>query len=223
MAGKIIADIIEAPYDSIRMNVANVTVLTANNSGLTYLPTGNVNINVGSTTSLTLGNVVATTANISGLITASNGIKFPASQAASADANTLDDYEEGSWTPDLRFGGGTTGITYSTRTGKYIKIGNLVQAQFRITLTNKGSSSGGAQVFGLPFASKEEFGGAVFGYVNSLTNNSSWNSAPQIPTLDTNSSYVFLRYISGGGNAAHTEGDFTNTSDIIVTATYITS
>jgi hypothetical protein len=151
------------------------------------------------------------------------GITFPATVSASSDANTLDDYEEGSWTPDLRFGGGTTGITYSTRTGKYIKIGNLVQAQFRITLTNKGASSGGAQVFGLPFASKEEFGGAVFGYVDSLTNNSSWNSAPQIPTLDTNSSYVFLRYISGGGNAAHTDGDFTNTSDIIMTATYITS
>jgi hypothetical protein len=42
------------------MNVGNTLVLTANASGLTYTPTGNVNINVGSTTSLTMGNVTVT-------------------------------------------------------------------------------------------------------------------------------------------------------------------
>jgi len=152
LAGKIIADIIEAPFDSIKMNVANVTVLTANNSGLTYLPTGNVNINIGSTASLTLGNVVATTANISGLITASGGIKFPATQVASADVNTLDDYEEGTWTPS--FTGSTTNptVSYNVQTGKYTKIGRLVTVSF--VCIASGTPSGGSGdilVSGLPF------------------------------------------------------------------------
>jgi hypothetical protein len=45
-------------------------------------------------------------------------IAFPATQSASAGANTLDDYEEGDWTPVLTFGGGTTGITYTVQLGR---------------------------------------------------------------------------------------------------------
>jgi hypothetical protein len=52
-----------------------------------------------------------------------NGIKFPASQVASADANTLDDYEEGTWqmVPN-------TNLTLNTswHIASYIKIGKLV-------------------------------------------------------------------------------------------------
>lgn len=60
-------------------------------------------------------------------------------------------YAEGTFTPTLRFGGGTTGITYASRLGGYIKIGKLVTVEINITLTNKGSSTGGATITGLPF------------------------------------------------------------------------
>jgi hypothetical protein len=79
------------------------------------------------------------------------GIAFPATQSASTDVNTLDDYEEGTWTPAITFGGGSTGITYSTQLGFYTKIGNTVTVQFRINLSNKGSSTGVASLGGLPF------------------------------------------------------------------------
>jgi len=81
-------------------------------------------------------------------------VKFPATQNASGDANTLDDYDEGDWTPGIAFGGGTTGIAYNAgqTTGKYTKIGRMVFCTFNITLTNKGSSSGNATITGLPFA-----------------------------------------------------------------------
>src|SRR6185437_15340438 len=83
---------------------------------------------------------------------ASSGqVKFPATQNASSNVNTLDDYEEGTWTPVLSFGGGTTGITYGTQLGTYTKIGRLVEATLRITLTSKGTSTGGAAIGGLPF------------------------------------------------------------------------
>ena len=60
---------------------------------------------------------------------------FPSTQNASTNANTLDDYEEGSWTPVLSFGGGTTGITYATQIGRYIKVGKKVWASAYIALT----------------------------------------------------------------------------------------
>jgi len=165
LAGKIIADIIEAPYDSIRMNVANVTVLTANNSGLTYLPTGNVNINVGSTTSLSLGNVT-----VSNLITANGGIKFPATQVASADVNTLDDYEEGTWTPTITASSSNPSVTYSIQAGHYTKIGRQVFIQGIVQLTARTGGSGQARISGLPFTISNATQGATVGLVGQMKN-----------------------------------------------------
>jgi hypothetical protein len=81
----------------------------------------------------------------------SGGIQFPATQVPSADPNALDDYEEGTWTPAISFGGGTTGITYTTQSGRYTKIGRQVFAQAHTTFSSKGSSTGGAVLSGLPF------------------------------------------------------------------------
>lgn len=80
-------------------------------------------------------------------------IKFPASQSASADANTLDDYEEGTFTPAITFGGAATGVVYDTQSGRYTKIGNAVTIQVYIAISNKGSSTGAWLVTGLPFTS----------------------------------------------------------------------
>lgn len=81
-----------------------------------------------------------------------DAIVFPATQAASAGANTLDDYEEGTWTPALAFGGGTTGIAYTYQVGTYVKVGQQVTINGHITLSSKGSSTGAATLTGLPFS-----------------------------------------------------------------------
>jgi len=78
-------------------------------------------------------------------------IAFPASQAASANVNTLDDYEEGTFTPTITFGGGSTGITYGWRVGSYTKIGNRVTITGHIYMTNIGTSTGAAKITALPF------------------------------------------------------------------------
>jgi len=86
-----------------------------------------------------------------------DGIKFPASQSASADANTLDDYEEGTWTPvvsDALSGGNLATMTTDGSTnGTYTKIGNMVYWRFSANLTNKASMTAGNTVFfqGFPF------------------------------------------------------------------------
>lgn len=84
-------------------------------------------------------------------------IKFPATQNASSDANTLDDYKEGTWTPAITFGGGSTGLTYTTQTGTYTKIGRMVMVQAAITLSAKGSSTGTFALIGMPFATAVAF------------------------------------------------------------------
>lgn len=80
------------------------------------------------------------------------GINFPAAQVASADANTLDDYEEGTFTPAITFGGAAVGVTYSVQEGTYVKVGKKVTINVRVIVTAKGSSTGTLLITGLPFA-----------------------------------------------------------------------
>ena len=69
----------------------------------------------------------------------------------SGSANTLDDYEEGDFTPTLTPGGGSyNGLTL---TGKYTKIGRLVSVQMALIITASGNASGSATVGNLPFTS----------------------------------------------------------------------
>lgn len=79
------------------------------------------------------------------------GITFPAALNASTDANTLDDYEEGLWTPELSSTGAT--FTYPRgQFGSYCKVGGLVFAQFYIGATASGTTSNSCSIINLPFA-----------------------------------------------------------------------
>jgi len=85
------------------------------------------------------------------LSSSGTGITFPATQSASSDANTLDDYEEGTWTPNLTGDGGGSGQTYAAQTGTYTKIGRLVTVNFYVQLSAKGTITGNAIISNLPF------------------------------------------------------------------------
>ena len=93
------------------------------------------------------------------------GITFPSTQSASSDANTLDDYEEGTWTPTVARTGSS--YTFGDRVGTYTKIGRQVtcQAYINVTaITTQGSSF--VTLTGFPFtcmaANGRAFAGAVF-------------------------------------------------------------
>jgi hypothetical protein len=80
-------------------------------------------------------------------------VAFPATQAPSAGANVLDDYEEGTWTPAPAFATpGTSSWATPTAQGIYTKIGRLVTATlyYDATLT-KGTGTGILGFSGLPF------------------------------------------------------------------------
>jgi hypothetical protein len=95
------------------------------------------------------------TATFAEIITASKGIAFPATQVSSANANTLDDYEEGTWTPVLT--DGTNNATMNAETaGLYVKIGRTVYITATVYTTSLGSVTGNIFVNGLPFTSPNQ-------------------------------------------------------------------
>jgi hypothetical protein len=103
-----------------------------------------------------IANGAVTAADIaSGQTFSLSGITFPATQVPSANANTLDDYEEGTWTPVL---GGFSSVTYSERLGSYIKIGRMVYAFWDMTISSK-SGSGNSTITGLPFTVSSSMAG----------------------------------------------------------------
>jgi len=143
-------------------------------------------------------------------------INFPPTQIPSAGANNLDDYEEGTWTPALDFTAGSVGITYSARSGSYVKIGKLVHVGMRIQLTSKGSSVGLARILGLPFA----VGGSQ---TEMVATPSYWAafSTSVAPTAYFAGTFMQITSIVPGGNTAHLGNtDFGNSSDLIMSGTY---
>jgi hypothetical protein len=102
------------------------------------------------------GNVVLT-----GTLTPTSGqVIFPATQNASAGANTLDDYEEGTWTPIDSSG---AGLTLTSVSGSYIKVGKQVSfiCQFTYPSTADGTP---AKIGGLPFTSANSNAAVTIGY-----------------------------------------------------------
>lgn len=91
-----------------------------------------------------------TTAN-GGKLQVSNGITFPATQVACTDVNTLDDYEEGTWTPQLTGGSGGAYTMGASNAGTYVKIGKLVTLHAFVQWTGGGPYSGLLIVSGFPF------------------------------------------------------------------------
>jgi len=97
----------------------------------------------------------ATVALQGGTSSSGTGIAFPATQSASTNANTLDDYEEGSWTPVFEIGGVDSGATWAVKTGSYTKIGRTVMIwAYLYSSTGRGSGSGVVRITGLPFATE---------------------------------------------------------------------
>lgn len=122
----------------------NVFGHTANGKGSNTVAIGNsaITANYFYGTVLT-GGKASLTAN-GGDVQVTKGITFPATQVACSDANTLDDYEEGAWTPALT--DGTISIVFS----RYTKVGRLVYFDLRVGISTATRTTG-TLFTGLPF------------------------------------------------------------------------
>jgi hypothetical protein len=160
-------------------------------NAISWIEAMGINSNGGIKVLNTIG-VGATTPSTSGA-----GITFPATQSASSDANTLDDYEEGVWTPIVE-GSTTAGTaTYGVQMGRYTKIGNTVRVYFAVNYTGH-TGTGTTVVGGFPFTSN---GGnqtpfSVFTYGETFTANNVANGG-----IMSNGSTVWLHWqvpVGGG-------------------------
>ena len=131
---------------------------------------------------------VAGTLTSSGLITASSGVAVGGTGAA----NTLDDYEEGTWTATL---GGTSSAptvsSYSYNSGHYTKIGRQVFAHIYMRIESGGISGGSGDgiIRGLPFTSKSDgsiSSGAGAWIENYWSTSTSFSSGRNYPALFMN-------------------------------------
>ncbi len=113
--------------------------------------------------------IIATTMGVGGATPSGSGsgITFPATQSASTNANTLDDYEEGSWTPT---DGSGAGLTFNVNSATYTKVGRLVFINVYLTYPSTASSAGAA-ISGLPFAPQ----GTGYSYIIGRTQNNIGN------------------------------------------------
>ena len=121
---------------TINATTSSGIVATADNTGSLALQSAGTT----SATFNTYGMGLVTATPSSGI-----GISFPATQSASSDVNTLDDYKEGTFTPSV------TGVTIGTATGIYIKIGKLVFIDMAIPVTS--GTNAGMTITNLPYTS----------------------------------------------------------------------
>jgi hypothetical protein len=195
-------------------------VLAGNTSGSITISSPSVS----GTNTLTLPASTGTvlTTNGSGIASV-NGVQFPATQSVSADANTLDDYEEGTFTVAVR--GAVTAGTY-TMTGQscvYTKIGRLVS--LAINISGFSTATGGSayfQITGMPFPNGATGSrGVVSG--NSL--NFSAGTLFAIVAFGGSSTTLYLEEVKD--NAAFADFDIsgitTSSSNISITITYPTT
>jgi hypothetical protein len=131
-------------------------------------------------------------------------IKFPATQVPSADANTLDDYEQGTFTATLK-GSVSDPSTAVTTTGRYTKIGDVVSLRIAFASVDTTGASGDATIIGLPFTSSGiSVGGAtsnLFGFAGRTSISSYVNNSTTLSVFATSDggSFTDIQHSAGAG------------------------
>jgi hypothetical protein len=128
--------------------------------------------------------VGVTPAGTGGCLQLKSGITFPATQVASSDANTLDDYEEGTFTATLNSG------TFTSQVFKYTKIGNMVTVFFDVIV----GTGGGDRVTNLPFTAAGTVANGIY------TNAQTYAAGTTAPTavIGGSSTVLFFRTVGTG-------------------------
>ena len=159
------------------------------------------------------------------IATAAKGVAFPATQVSSANANTLDDYEEGTFTATATVGGSST--TQSNSTGFYTKIGRICHITCRVTLTSLGSGTGTFLV-SLPFTASNHSvpSGTLLHYGLNFAGSSGTITANQVYAIATANAASFSLATSFGGSTlqVNTGAQFlANNTDFMLSLRYFTT
>ena len=160
----------------------------------------------------------AAAVTFSGAINTNGNIVFPGSANPSVDANTLDEYREGDFSPTLvpaTIGG--TPMVLSTITGKFIKIGRLVRVSIRMVISSLGvGNSGSLKIGSLPFTINNS-GNVINEYSSILTTNTTSMTNPHVTTIPN----TLTLQITTDGSTDATVSNLTGTSTLLINLTYI--
>jgi len=162
------------------------------------------------------------------------GIDFSATGSPTNGTDSselLNDYEEGSWTPTVTFGGNSAGQSYSNQVGQYVKVGRLVHIQCYVAFTNIGSSTGTAKIAGLPYATKnvsDMFPSAAIAYFHNGNSSAGPGSTStfmvygEVNETNLNIQREEITDATPEMNDAH-EYNFANNTEFMVTMTYVSN
>ena len=153
--------------------------------------------------------------------TSTNGLAFPngkgidfsaAGNTAGMTGELLNDYEEGTWTPEIK---GTTGAgtaSYNTQVGKYLKIGNWVYLTWVLGWSS-GSAGGEMRTTGFPFTPATDctgMGSVMFNNISIHSNVSNiatyvgpGNDYCYFYTSRSSSGWITVNYASSGNLIAN--------------------
>jgi hypothetical protein len=128
----------------------------------------------------------------------------------------------GTWVPVIGGTGGTSGQTYTTQVGTFLKIGRLVMVEGRAILSAKGTITGNVQVQGLPFPTATGSNDQVIAArINALA--TTWVSLQLAANATATAWYVVGRTVAAAQDGLLVTADITNTTDITMTGTFITN
>jgi hypothetical protein len=155
--------------------------------------------------------VDAGTSRFDGLVDLQSGqIKFPATQSASADVNTLDDYEEGTWTPSV---GGSA--TYTSQIGTYTKIGRKVTINGTLVINTIGTGST-SNVSGIPFTNT----GTTHGTGSVFFTSAATSYVSLVAEVGAGDNFVGFVGLTSAGGSMSTQSPMTSGTTLRFSVTY---
>jgi hypothetical protein len=126
---------------------------------------------------------------------------------------------DGTFTPAINVGGSTVGVTYSSRTGVYSRIGNVVTFNLFLVITSLGGLTGNITITGLPVASR-----SVTNNFQTFLINLSGGTLTGIPEALINANtttLVFFQYTGGATQAFLNATNVPIGAQIIITGSYL--
>ena len=175
------------------------TVTSAKLAGALTTPS---NLTVGGNATVSGNTASSGTLTSTGLITASAGVAI----GGTGSANTLDDYEEGTWTPLFKATSSNPTISYDTQLGFYTKIGNLVFLTFALEINTISSSGSGDVYIDLPFHAPASVDYATGGWMPSrMSNSASLSGSRTDLSFSLTNGTNAMRLTQSGGSSSSTQ------------------